>query len=679
MSLAIGLDETELARSIERKADATRASIVGVYIKACLALGPGYALFFALFDAWWSFPAPVVFTMATLVALVAYRGGHWRAAGTIVVAGLWLTPAWVMVTTGALYSPVLIWLTPTPFMAGTMLGRRAAVIVGATSVAFAAALGLLPLEGAVPHDFAAAFPRQLLGIACGTTAVGLLTFFGWSATSSFERGQAKLAREHAEAVAVSKALDERTRDMRAVLDNVEQGLMVVDLDGRMGREVSRSVMEWFGDPEAAGAETLWAFAEPHDPDTAAMLELGWSDLRDGIMPAELILAQLPARYAADGRTWSLEYRGIGESDEPSAVLVVMSDITEALEAERNSRLAADTLALFERFLSDRAAMRRTIKEIDLLIRRVEQPPQGRSHAEIMRDLHTIKGNCGIIGVGQVASLAHEIEDAVAASGEFDATMARPLAEVWRKLHDRVGHWLAERNLTEVRNEDIEALLRLVDEGRPAVEVRAAVRRWSLESSVTRLTPLALEATRAAVKLGKPRPDVQISGGQIHLPPDALAELCTSMVHVVRNAVDHGIEDPATREAAGKPAAGRIRLATARSRDGRLVVSVEDDGRGIDWARLGEKLAAAGLPCETREALVEGLFSDGVSTAETVTDVSGRGVGLAALRANLEAAGGELEVLSDPGIGTTFQFTIPWPAGAQYVPATAAVVDPRVAA
>ncbi len=388
----------------------TRKRILRVYITACIALGPGYAAFFALFGAWWSFPAPVAFSLASLIALFAYRRGACEAAARILVMGLFVTPAYVMLQTGALYSPVLIWLTPTPFMAGALAGRRAAVVVGTVASVYALLLGLLPIADLVAHEFTDPFSRRLLGIACSTTAVALLTLFGFSATKSFEDTQAKLAKQHAQVVAASKRLDERNRGMRAVLDHVQQGLMVIDLQGRMGTEVSRAMREWFGEPESAET-SIWEFASRHDADIGAMLELGWQDLNDGFMPAEVVLEQMPRRYTAGRRTWSLDYRGLGVDPEaPQGVLLVMTEITERLDAEREQATCSAILGLFEGFMADRDVLTRQVQELDGLIQGiVQQRGAMADHATpgLLRDLHTVKGNAALLGVEAVARVAHE--------------------------------------------------------------------------------------------------------------------------------------------------------------------------------------------------------------------------------------------------------------------------------
>jgi two-component system, chemotaxis family, sensor kinase CheA len=116
-----------------------------------------------------------------------------------------------------------------------------------------------------------------------------------------------------------------------------------------------------------------------------------------------------------------------------------------------------------------------------------------------------------------------------------------------------------------------------------------------------------------------------------------------------------LEDTSDRAAAGKPAAGRIVLG-ARRTNTQIQFWVEDDGRGIDWEKVKAVAERLGLPHRTREDLIEVLFADGLTTREEVTDLSGRGVGLAALRQSVNALHGVVSVDSVQGRGTTFRFT-----------------------
>ena len=163
----------------------------------------------------------------------------------------------------------------------------------------------------------------------------------------------------------------------------------------------------------------------------------------------------------------------------------------------------------------------------------------------------------------------------------------------------------------------------------------------------------------------------MQGAEIELDRAILEELADPLVHVLRNAVDHGIEAPHLRLLAGKPAAGRITVTARRDRD-RVVVELSDDGQGMDTARLREAAVTRGAltadqaaTLTDREALLLACLP-GLSTAEKVTDVSGRGVGLDAVKRTVEAVGGVLEIESAPGVGTRIVLRLPLTVAVQPV-------------
>jgi two-component system, chemotaxis family, sensor kinase CheA len=193
----------------------------------------------------------------------------------------------------------------------------------------------------------------------------------------------------------------------------------------------------------------------------------------------------------------------------------------------------------------------------------------------------------------------------------------------------------------------------------------------------RMTPLAVAteplpraARDVAKKLGK-QVEVEIHGAEIELDRAILEELGDPLQHVLRNAIDHGIEAPHLRLLAGKPATGKLRIQGRRERD-RVIVELSDDGKGMDPAKLKASAVARGAlsgaqaaALGDREALLLACLP-GVSTAEVVTDVSGRGVGLDAVKRTIESLGGALEIESTPGRGSRFTFRLPLTVAVQPV-------------
>jgi two-component system, chemotaxis family, sensor kinase CheA len=154
----------------------------------------------------------------------------------------------------------------------------------------------------------------------------------------------------------------------------------------------------------------------------------------------------------------------------------------------------------------------------------------------------------------------------------------------------------------------------------------------------------------------------IEGKEIELDRSVLDEIGEPVVHLLRNAVDHGLESPDDREAAGKPRAGRLTLAAQRDRNA-VVLTVKDDGRGIDRAKVLQRAIERGLlPAGTErlddDTLLRCIAQPGFSTSETVTAVSGRGVGVDAVISRVRALGGSVELVTVPGDGTTVTMRLP---------------------
>lgn len=166
----------------------------------------------------------------------------------------------------------------------------------------------------------------------------------------------------------------------------------------------------------------------------------------------------------------------------------------------------------------------------------------------------------------------------------------------------------------------------------------------------------------AQKLGK---DVklELAGGETELDRSVLEVIGDPLLHILRNSVDHGLEGPADREAAGKPAQGTVRL-SARHSENHIVIEIADDGRGIDTEKIREKAVRHGLVTpEASERLSEKevlqfIFASGFSTAAEVSEVSGRGVGMDIVRSNLQKLGGLVDLETKLGEGTRFQLRLP---------------------
>ncbi|HYP86890.1 MAG TPA: ATP-binding protein, partial [Polyangiaceae bacterium] len=191
------------------------------------------------------------------------------------------------------------------------------------------------------------------------------------------------------------------------------------------------------------------------------------------------------------------------------------------------------------------------------------------------------------------------------------------------------------------------------------EVLRQLLTWQLEPAQKGLLRLAEQAKSLARRLGKGELDLDVGGQNVRLDPQQWAPFFGELVHVVRNAVDHGLEPTSERVELGKPSRGSLAL-KAKVEGDTLVFEVTDDGRGIDWTGIAEQAKAQGLPHATQTDLLDALCADGLTTRGDANEVSGRGMGMAALRARVRSMNGRLEVRSAKSVGTSWFMRFPWP-------------------
>ena len=158
-------------------------------------------------------------------------------------------------------------------------------------------------------------------------------------------------------------------------------------------------------------------------------------------------------------------------------------------------------------------------------------------------------------------------------------------------------------------------------------------------------------------------ELTLAGQDVQIDRNVLQLITDALLHIVRNAVSHGLEDPATRQAAGKPATGRLLISALTERDD-VLIQVQDDGRGIDTEAVRKKAVRKNLLTAEAAAVLDEqevwalLFEPGFSMAEKITDISGRGVGLDVVKLAIDSLGGRLRVNSELGKGTTFTLVLP---------------------
>jgi len=448
----------------------------------------------------------------------------------------------------------------------------------------------------------------------------------------------------------------RNADMRRLLNNVGQGFLTLDRDGRISRERSAILETWFGPVPAS--EAFVDYLETLDPATATWFAVGWESVLDGMLPLEVTVGQLPKRLSRSGRHFELDYRPVlTEGGELDRVVVVISDVTTALDCARAEIDERETTRLFGRLIADRPGFLEFLSEARSLVESIRTGLLA-STSGLSRSLHTLKGNAALYGIESVAELCHELEDRLADKGRLTDADLAPLLARWGQVSAKVGALVGEeRTKLEIEDCDYRDILAAVERGTSRARLREMLLAWRLEPTRLRLQRIAAQAEALATRLGKGPIAIDIESNDLRLAPERWSSFWAAAVHVVRNAVDHGLEGPEQR-GPSKAAGGRLIFRTRLQGD-TFSIEFSDNGRGIAWDAVKHKAAASGLPTRTPAELVQALFEDGLSTRDVVTEVSGRGIGLGAARRACQELGGRVEIESEEGKGTTIRFL--WPA------------------
>lgn len=455
----------------------------------------------------------------------------------------------------------------------------------------------------------------------------------------------------------TRELDAVNRDMRLVLDNVGQGFLTVDRKGVMSQERSAIVGTWLG---AAEPEMKFSdYVARKDADFGAWFDMGFEEVLGDTLSLEMAIDQLPKRMTWGGRVFDLGYRPILQGEALERLLVVISDITAEVARERFEAEQQEMVHMLEKISKDRTGFIEYCEESNEIVERIATDER-MSLPTMKRLVHTLKGNSALFGVDRISTLCHQLEDSMA---DHDAVLKpaerAALRDSWRQYHDKLAMFGGERSSAKIEIEipEYEACLSALLRGAPRQDVACMVNDWKLEPMARRLERVAEQARAIAERLGKGPLEIEIA----HNHQKVLAKPWTSFwgafVHVIRNAIDHGIEDGTERSRRGKAAGGKLGLATYAVGD-LFCIEVQDDGRGIDWDALGARARSAGLPAETRDQLIEALFRDGITTRSDVNEFSGRGVGMGAVRAACRALGGDVTVSSTSGHGTKLVFSVP---------------------
>ena len=489
-------------------------------------------------------------------------------------------------------------------------------------------------------------------------------------------------------------------EMALVLNTVPSALLSLNEQFVINPAYSRSAALMFGYDELAGLDYfnvlgLTAMREGERQQLFDFLDM----LRQEIIPEKEMAGLNPFdELLLEGRCWLrlryyLIHRGVGQG---SHILVLADDITqEKALAERAARSERENVQL-KAVAEDPETFREFMAESCIIVSRADTIIAGLADAdtdwramvnEIFRAVHTIKGMAGSFCLSEVSEIAGLLEERLKNLREAktidhdiialaEADMAR-LKSAFAMVRERTrvilgdddgerGEYYLRMALSRVKQVS-SSILQAMHESQSRDELQASLRRSLAE---LRMVPFRKGVARSLKvvpglidRLGK-KAGFSLENGDSLIDCELARELNIPLVHLIRNAFDHGLEHPEERLQNGKPAAGMVTVGV-KHRDGTLVVTVTDDGRGIDPEKIKQAALSKNLidPAQAPTMSVQDvyglLFVPGFSTAVQVTDVSGRGVGMdAVLMSVQETLKGTIVVDSEIGKGSIFTITIP---------------------
>jgi chemotaxis protein histidine kinase CheA len=316
-----------------------------------------------------------------------------------------------------------------------------------------------------------------------------------------------------------------------------------------------------------------------------------------------------------------------------------------------------------------------------LIRLAETPDDLKPLGCIFRAFHNIKGTSGFLGLPRVGRLCHAAESVLAQLRDHALPPTPCIIDALMRCVDAIGaivdtirpsgsegsgsddgliaelNLLSDTALSPARQHQSDAM-----HGAPLRWTAAAVAGTGIQPIAAAWAILPRIADAIATRQGK-KIELVMEGADTALESRVLERLRAPLIHMIRNAADHGIETPDVRAASGKPETGRIWLRAFRDR-GFAVIEMTDDGRGLDHRKIRRGILETGLADEiqlaamTDATIARFILQPGISTAAEITEISGRGVGLDVVRANIESMNGTIDIASSPRRGVSFVIKIP---------------------
>jgi CheY-like chemotaxis protein/HAMP domain-containing protein len=473
---------------------------------------------------------------------------------------------------------------------------------------------------------------------------------------------------------LEKKVTQKTEAIQNLLDHTHQGFLSFDSVFRIQPQFSQECIQIFGKrifPGAHAAELLFSHVKERED-----FEIWMANAFQEKISFAVICDLAPTRVTLDQRILNMEYQKIQNQDQ-ILVMCILTDITDRLELEKQVLKEQSFAKMILRILQGREGFRGYYRDMLDLFKGAhlvfEEPSQAKFEAHT-RQIHTLKGNSGIFELLPIIEAFQDYENFLKQETEKggmpDLEKCSPFLEAIQGHFDR-GLQELKAHLGDVIDWDEETVrISLIDFQKILGTLRHKSKPLYRELLVYAhrpfrelFLPFSALVSELSLRLQKATEPLNICGGEFLVDPNLYQDFMRSLVHIFRNALDHGIEPPDEREAMEKNPSGKIQVELS-CKDEKIKIMISDDGRGINLDKVADHLLKKGLnsPAEiesmSQDNLLNAIFTPGFSTSLGQNTISGQGVGMDAVRTEVLSMGGEISVESQSGQGTRFLLTLP---------------------
>ncbi len=505
-------------------------------------------------------------------------------------------------------------------------------------------------------------------------------------------------------------LRDKNSQIHAMLTNMQQGLFTIGPDGLVSEEYSSHLEDIFENKQLASMlATALLFNQSNiTGDTLNQIQEALNAMiGENAFNFELNQHLLVGEYKkvieSEEKILALEWNPIVEEDEIEKIMVTVRDVTEFKAMEAEMAETTKELNILQQLLNIPAKkyqqfMQTTQQFLNENRKIINQKNVNQDELEkLFRNMHTIKGNARTYAFSEITDVVHQAETAYSnirnckdyinidyAALLNDLTQVETSLERYIHVYENVlgrksdsrrdglGFWLNAEDINVLQKQvnSIQSELKLAGSKSDATQkINYVINRGLSIGLCETLSDLVAALPNTAEDLGKPAPEVVINDNNIRIVRETEPMLTDVFSHLLRNSIDHGIESAEERLTAGKAAAGKINI-DLQEINNAYTLTVKDDGKGLNIGRLFEKGIELGL-WQQEDSLAYAeianiIFHSGTSTKETVSDISGRGVGMDAVKSFLEEQSCSIAIVIDKDklftdkerpCFTTFEFQI----------------------